>query len=70
VLLLQALFPDERAVNFYISWRRDDKSAQSYLAYRANFLDESEIELMAGVSVTLFYSIFAFVDMLFGYDSY
>ncbi|KAI0088378.1 kinase-like domain-containing protein [Irpex rosettiformis] len=49
LLVGDALFPDERAINFYIGWRREGKAAQSYLAYRANFLDEDEIELMAGL---------------------
>ncbi|KAI0826001.1 kinase-like domain-containing protein [Irpex lacteus] len=49
LLVGDALFPDERAINFYIGWRREGKTAQSYLAYRANFLDEDEIELMAGL---------------------
>ncbi|KAI0696323.1 kinase-like domain-containing protein [Cytidiella melzeri] len=49
LLVGDALFPDERAINFYITWQREGKSAQSYIAYRANFLDEDEIEMMAGL---------------------
>ncbi|KAI0340314.1 kinase-like protein [Trametopsis cervina] len=49
VLVGDALFPDERTLNFYIKWQRDGKTAESYLTYRANFLNDDEVDLMAGL---------------------
>ncbi|THG94404.1 hypothetical protein EW026_g7063 [Hermanssonia centrifuga] len=43
-----ALFPDDRSVNFYYKWEAE-KTTSPYVLYRAGFLEEDEASMMSGL---------------------